>query len=137
MTRLRAPVYFLPTRFPPRASRTPASPGARAAAEPAAPACTAVSTTAFRLRPCFVNVKSSAAQFTAVQIGYGALRLGGIAHLYERKPSRAAGVAVRHDPDAIHGAVRFKQRANGLFRSAELEVAYKYLLHLYPLGFES
>jgi hypothetical protein len=50
-------------------------------------------------------------------------------HFDEREPARAAGVAIRHNPGAVDGAVSFKQASDSLFTDVEVKVAHKNVLH--------
>ena len=101
-----------------------------AATESAATAATAaVATRSVGLGPGFVYGQIAAAQIGAVE---GFHRLAGriiVGHFDKGKSPWLAGVAIRDNADALHGAVLFKKRAYRVFGSTEAEVSYKYVFH--------
>src|SRR5208283_5694819 len=83
---------------------------------------------AIHLRTGFVHVERTAAEVGPVQARDGLVGLVGVGHLDECKAPGATRIPVPHQADAFHGAVRFEQRANLIFRSAEIQVAYENVL---------
>ena len=77
----------------------------------------------------FVHVESPSLQRVAVQRGNRLVRFRFIFHFDEGEPARAAGVAIRHDPGAVHRAVTLEEAADCLFRNVEIEIANEDVLH--------
>lgn len=119
----------LPARFA-RLARMPAVVVAGAATPPSAggrttPASASTEATALRTRTSLVHVQRATAHGAAVDGGDGGFRLVVIVHFHESEAARTAGIAIGHDADAPNTAVRFKQRAQFVFRRAERQIADK------------
>jgi len=76
-----------------------------------------------------VNVERAAVDFTAVQAGDGAIRIGGFGHFDKRKTTRPAGIPIRDQIDTFDVAVRRKQRSDRRFSSGKIQIAYENVLH--------
>lgn len=90
---------------------------------------TAIPAGAIGFGASLVDVDGAATEIGAVQTGDGPVGFLRIAHFHEGKTTRAAGLAVRHQTDALHGAERFKCAANCFFRGAKIQVSYENFLH--------
>src|ERR1700690_2730035 len=94
----------------------------------AAFAWSAAAAGAVHLRTSFVDVERATAEVGAVQSRDRLVRLVCVGHLDECKAPGAARVPVPHQADAFPGAVPFEQPPNLIFSSAEIQVAYEYVL---------
>jgi hypothetical protein len=118
------PRSCLPAGFPALTGSAAAT--TTSSAEAAATAMSA----AFHLRSGLVDIQSAAAEINPVKGGNGPFGLAGVGHFHERKTSRPAGIPVRHQADALYGPVLLEKRSDGIFRRAEIQVAYENLLHV-------
>jgi hypothetical protein len=117
------------------------SSAATAAAAPAAATTAAVATapaaatttraTALSFRTSFVDVKSSAADFLAVNGINRTITFRVIRHFDEGEPSRLARITIGDNVHSIYTAVRLKQRTDILFGRTETQVSNKNVLHLF------
>src|ERR1700735_515751 len=116
----------LPARFPPLArSATSAS---TAAAKPTATTRSTTTAATCRLRPSFIDIQSAPADIRAIQRRNCPIRLFRVRHFDECKSPRTSSLPVGHQAHALHGAIRFKQRANSVLRRAKIQVPYEYVL---------
>src|SRR5262249_32041337 len=76
-------------------------------------------------RPRFVDGEGTASDLRAVEGVNGTLRRGAVRHLDKAKTSRAAGLAVGHNSDALDRAIRLKELAEVLLRRGKRQVAHK------------
>src|SRR5579883_1025250 len=90
-------------------ARVAASPAGIATAEPAPLGTAEPAAAARRLRTSFVHIHGAAAKLSAIQSVNGVLSGGGIAHLDESEAARLTGFTVRHNVDAVNGAVLLKR----------------------------
>jgi hypothetical protein len=105
--------------------RLPAAIAASALPVPAA------ARTALGLRTGFVDVQRSSIEvFTVESIDCG-IPFGIDAHFDEGESSGLAGVAIRHDIDALNGSIRIKHGPEGIFGRPETEITYKNILHFF------
>ena len=77
----------------------------------------------------FVDVDRAATQVGAVQAVNSGIGFRRIAHLDKGEAAGAARVTVRHQTDALHGAVRLKRAANTFLGSAEIQISYEHFFH--------
>ena len=92
----------------------------------ASSAITATTTAnALRLGPCFVHVQRASGKLSAIERRNCLFSFFGVRHLDESEATRAAGIAIRDDADAIHLSVGSKKVAQLIFRDVEIEVANK------------
>src|SRR6266404_6297349 len=82
------------------------------------------------LRARFVDIQRSAVEFLAVQAGNGTVRIRRDAHLDKAETFRLTGIAVGNDIDALDSSVCLEHRSNRIFGRSEIEVPYKYILHV-------
>src|SRR5579863_6348980 len=104
---------------------------AAAAKAPAPSAGAAARTrTTFGLRPRFVHVERPAAQISAVQCRNRPLRFAVIRHFHECEAPRATSLPVRHDANAVHRAIGFKEAPYRLFTNSKIEISYENILQV-------
>src|SRR5581483_994991 len=103
-----------------------------AAVLPRAPAAPAKPTAAGArfLWPGLVDIECAAIEFAPIESCNRALSFSIIAHLDKSKAPGPTGFTVRHEVHAVNGPVRLEHGSNGIFRGAEAEVSYKYILQL-------
>jgi len=99
----------------------------------AAAVSAAVAATTLGLGFRFIHRERSAGKFFPV---YGvncasAFRI--VRHFDEAKSSWLTGITVSNEVYTIHGAMRFKQRANFLLTCLETQISNKNILHLFFL----
>jgi hypothetical protein len=116
----------LPARFTPLPWA--ALPASTTAAKTASATRSTTTAAARGLRPRFINIQSAPANIRAIQCRNCSIRLFRIRHFDECKSPRAASFPVRHQAHALHGTIRFKQRANRIFRRAKIQIPYEYVL---------
>jgi hypothetical protein len=86
-------------------------------------------TGALDLRTRFIHVQGAPANLTAVQRRNGFLSVFRTRHLNEAETARTSGIPVRHDADPVHLPVYLEKLAQLVFRSVEVEVPNKDILH--------
>lgn len=100
------------------------------AARTTTPTATTGAPTAVGLGTGFVYVQRTTVNAGAVQSADSAIGFVAVGHFNKGKTTRTAGVTIRDDADAFHGAVFFKPRADGCFRRPEIEIANKDVLQV-------
>jgi hypothetical protein len=113
---------------PATATATAAMSAASATAIPAAAATSTTSAT-LDLGSGFVDVERASPNLSAVECRDGFIALFGVAHFHKAEAARAAGVAVRHDADAVHLPMGFEKFAQFIFPGIEVEVANENIFH--------
>jgi hypothetical protein len=103
---------------------------------PAAIAASAISVpaaarSALRLRTGFVDVQRSAVEIFTVQPVDSGIAFGIHAHFDEGESPGLSGVAIRHDIDALNGAIGIEHGPQRIFGGAETEITYKNILHFF------
>jgi hypothetical protein len=118
-------------RTPATTTAATAGPAATtAAAEPAASATTTKS--AIRLGSGFVHIQCAPVEAVAIQRLNGLIRFRFVLHFHKRETAGTAGVAIGHDPGAVHCAVSFEETTYGLFGCVEIQIPYENILHSNP-----
>jgi hypothetical protein len=84
---------------------------------------------ALDLRTRFIHIQRSSADLSAVQRCNGLLSVFCTRHLHEAEASRAPGIAVSHNADAVNLSVYLEELAQFVFRCVEIEVPNKDVLH--------
>ena len=107
----------------PAAATTPVSAAAASTISTATPAATALN-----LRTRFVYIQSASANLSAVQRCNGLLSVFRTCHLDETEATRATGIPISHDADAVHLAMYLEKFSQFVFRSVEVEVPNKDVL---------
>ncbi len=77
-----------------------------------------------------VHGERASTRVCAVQSIDGSVGFCRVRHLDESKAPRAARIAVRHQADTIYGSVRLKEGPDRILCRAEIQVAYKNVLHV-------
>ena len=109
----------------------PAAVTAPAAAVPTA------TRSALGLRTGFVDVQGSAVEVPTVESADCGISFRIDAHFNKGEASGLPGVAIRHNIDAIDGAIRIKHGTKRIFRRPETEVTYKNIFHRFFLNLPS
>jgi hypothetical protein len=81
------------------------------------------------LRTRFIHVQGAPANLGAVQRRNSFLSVFRSCHFDEAKAARASGIPVGHDADSVHLSMCLEQLAQFIFRSVEVEVPNKNVLH--------
>jgi hypothetical protein len=96
---------------------------------PATISAAATATAALDLGTRFVHVQSTPADLAAVHRRDGLLSIFGACHFDKAEAARTSGIAISHDADAVDLSVCLEKFAQFVFRSVEVEVPNKYVLH--------
>jgi hypothetical protein len=110
----------------PAAATTPVSAAPASTISTATPA--AATTPALNLRTRFIYIQSASANLSAVQRRNGFLSVFRTCHLDETEATRATGIPISHDADAVHLPVYLEKFSQFVFRSVEVEVPNKDVL---------
>jgi hypothetical protein len=102
---------------------------AAAASTAISTAAPAPATTTLDFGTRFIHVQGASANLGAVQSRYGFLSVFRTGHFDKAEAPRTPGVPVSHDADAVHLSVYLEKLAQLVFRSVEVEVANKDVLH--------
>src|SRR5689334_11592600 len=73
----------------------------------------------------FINIQVPAIQVAAVEGGNCLVGLRGVRHFDKGEAAGATGVAIGHDVDTVHVAVRLEQGANRGFSCREIQVSHE------------
>jgi hypothetical protein len=92
-------------------------------------AAATTATAALDLGTRFVHVQSTPADLAAVHRRDGLLSIFGACHFDKAEAARTSGIAISHDADAVDLSVCLEKFAQFVFRSVEVEVPNKYVLH--------
>src|ERR1019366_1977355 len=114
-------------RFP--ATATAATTGTSTPASAATEASATAARGAIGFRTGFVHIERPSVQGVTVEGGNGLIRLAFVFHLDECEAAGTSGLAIRHDPGAVHLAVALEEAADALLGGVEIQVAYEYVLH--------
>jgi hypothetical protein len=106
-----------------------ASTASTAVSSASAASITSTASTAFDLGTRLVDVQSTPANLAAVHGCDGFLSVFRARHFDEAEAPRSAGVPVRHYTYAIHLSMSLEKLAQLVFRSIEIKVANKDVLH--------
>jgi hypothetical protein len=108
----------------------PVPPAPTAAVSSASSAAIATAApTAFDLGTRLVNVQSTPANLAAVHRCDGFLSIFGARHFDKAEAARSASIPVGHNADAIHLSMSLEKLAQFVFRSVEVKVPNKDVLH--------
>lgn len=101
----------------------------RAALSSAAVAASSTTAGAFSFRTCLVHIDRASAKLSSVQSSDGLFSLFSICHFYEGESSRASGITVSKNTDALNLPVRLESFAQLVLGGIEAQVPYKYVFH--------
>jgi hypothetical protein len=96
---------------------------------PATISAAATAGAALDLGTRFVHVQSTPTDLAAVHRRDGLLSIFGACHFDKAEAARTSGIAISHDADAVDLSVCLEKFAQFVFRSVEVEVPNKYVLH--------
>ncbi len=93
----------------------------------------ATPSTSLHFGSSFVDVDTPPSELGAIERGDCFFTVFVIRHFHKSEASRTTRVTICHDRGAIYRAVWAKQLAQIVFGGVEIEIAYKDVLHDYPL----